>query len=90
MLMCWGGATLKRDPTAPHTASFDFRFAQAFGSVPVITQAINVNGSGHGMAVYKWRLDEKEYVGRVNNMYVGAPVDGVISMSYIAIGKPKP
>jgi len=87
--VCWGSKNLTRDPKAPHTASFSFEFAKEFSSVPVVTQAINVNGSGHAMAVYSWSVDTKKYSGRLNNMYIATPVQGTITMSYIAIGKPK-
>ena len=40
--------------------------------------------------VYSWRLDEQDYKCRVNNMFAAVPIDGVISMSYIAIGKSTP
>jgi hypothetical protein len=87
--VCWGSKNLSNDKTAPHTAAFSFRFANEFASVPVVTQAINVNGSGHAMAVYSWSLDAKTYSGRLNNIYIAAPVQGTITMSYIAIGQPK-
>ena len=88
--VCWGSKNLSNDPKAPHTASFNFEFAKEFASVPVVTQAVNVNGSGHAMAVYSWSLDTKKYSGRLNNMYIATPVQGTITMSYIAIGKSKP
>src|SRR5947207_4577462 len=70
MQICWGRKNLERDQRAQHTAAFSFKFAIDFGSVPVVSQAINVNGSGHAMAVYSWKLDTKEYSGRLNNMYI--------------------
>lgn len=88
--MCWGSKNLTKDEKAPHTAAFSFVFDKEFASVPVVTQAINVNGNGHAMAVYSWSLDTKKYSGRVNNIYIAAPVQGTITMSYIAIGHPKP
>lgn len=88
MQVCWGSTTLTKDPKAPHTAAFSFKFAKPFGSIPVVTQAVNVNGGGHAMAVYSWQLDTMKYSGRLNNMYIGTPVGGVITMSYMAIGKP--
>jgi len=87
MQMCWGSKTLPRNPNALHTATFSFTFPKEFGSVPVVTQAINVNGRGHAMGVYAWRLTTKQYEGKLNNMYIAVPVDGVITMSYMAIGQ---
>jgi hypothetical protein len=90
MQICWGRKKLQRDPKAQHTAAFTFTFKEEFLLAPVVTQAINVDGSGHAMEVYSWSLDTKTYSGNLNNMYIGKPVEGVITMSYIAIGKPKP
>lgn len=87
MQVCWGSAKLTKDPKAPHTAAFNFTFVKPFSSIPVVTQAVNVNGSGHAMAVYSSQLDSTKYSGRLNNMYIGTPVSGEITMSYIAIGK---
>jgi hypothetical protein len=88
--VCCGSKNLSKDPKAPHTATFSFKFDHEFASVPVVTQAINVNGNGHTMAVYSWSLDTKTYSGKLNNTYIAKPVVGIITMSYIAIGKPKP
>ncbi len=85
---CWGSAILMPDENALHTAAFYFPFESPFKSTPTITNGINVNGSGHGMTVYAWKADSKSYKGRVNNMYIGQPVNGTITMSYIAIGEP--
>ncbi len=87
--LCWGSKILTPDSKAPHTAEFVFEFKDHFMGKPTVTNAINVNGSGHGMTVYAWQLDEIGYRGRLNNMYIGQPVRGTITMSYIAIGQPK-
>jgi hypothetical protein len=90
MQICWGRKLLAKEPRAPHTARFTFTFSKEFASVPVVSQAINVNGRGHAMGVFQWKLDTKEYSGLLNNMYIGKAVDGEITMSYIAIGAKKP
>src|SRR5437764_13829453 len=81
MQICWGRKKLERDPKAQHTAPFTFTFSEEFASAPVVTQAINVDGRGHAMEVFLWSLDTKTYSGKVNNMYIGKPVEGVITMS---------
>lgn len=69
--MCWGTEILTPDPKAPHTAAFSFAFKLPFATTPTVTNGINVNGSGHGMTVYAWKVDSTSYQGRVNNMYIG-------------------
>ena len=84
--ICWGSKELTANPRALHTAIFEFEFATPFGGMPSVTNGIKVHGSGHGMSVYRWNADKGKYWGSLNNMYVAVPVDGKITMSYIAIG----
>jgi len=84
--VCWGTAVLTPNSAAPHTASFSFTFPIQFGSTPTVTNGININGSGHNAGVYSYTLTDQVYHGSLNNIFAGTPINGVITMNYIAIG----
>jgi len=94
---CWGSSKLTPDPANPHTAAFSFKFGQAFADAPTITPTVTVDGAGHMLGVYASKPDAVQYNGRVANYlirYEGRnaitqPIDGSITMSYIAVGAPK-
>ncbi len=88
--ICWGSAVLAPNPSAPHTAQFDFTFPRPFSAVPTVTNGINFNGSGQNAGVYAFQLTNQHYQGAVNNVFAGAPFSGTtITMQYMAIGTAK-
>lgn len=84
--ICWGKGKLAASNA--HTRSFSFTFAQPFAGEPVIATSIDPVGSGYAFAAYNTKLGEESYSGRlveVNGRATTIPV----SMSYIAIGRPR-
>ena len=86
MQICWGRSDVQPDPNSPHTAAFSFQFEKPFLDQPTITNGINTRGPGHALGVYTWSATSTGYNGRLNNMYIGEPIRGSVTMQYIAIG----
>lgn len=87
--VCWGAAEVTPHGAAPHTAGFSFTFERPFARTPIVANGINTDGSGHALGVYKWSATPSSYTGWLNNMYVSKPIDGKVTMQYIAIGPAK-
>jgi hypothetical protein len=86
-LICYGTANLQYKGSG-HTCPFEFPFPKEFATSPAISQSVRAEGNGLTYAVWHHTLTAAGYAGTVTE---GQGRDSAIpvTMSYIAIGKPK-
>ena len=85
-LLCWGRAELVSSDT--HTRGFVFDFHTPFAGAPVITSNIDVKSGGYAFAIYDSQTTEQTYRGSIVEVQF-RPNSSPVTMSYIAIGRPR-